>query len=288
MSNAHAKGESMTRTHLFQGPLLACLLLLGVAGCQAGEAPPASPAVAAAPRSTSAPAAAARPPVLAAIEAKGFEVLGQFDAPSGLRGYAGLAGQQPLAVYVTADGQHALVGTLLDAKGDDAGADALQRLVAAPMSNRIWTQLEKSRWVADGKADAPRVVYVFTDPNCPYCNKLWENARPWVDAGKVQLRHVMVGVIRPDSATKAAAILAASSPADALARNERNREAGGIAPAATIPANIRSALDANEALMAQLGFQGTPGILFRDAQGLVQRRSGMPPDSDMTLVFGPR
>jgi thiol:disulfide interchange protein DsbG len=278
----------MIRSHLSQGPLLACLLLLGVAGCQASETTPPSPAAATEPRSASPTTTAAKPPVLAAIEAKGFEVLGDFDAPSGLHGYAGLAGQQPLAVYVTADGQHALVGTLLDAKGDDAGADALRRLVAAPMSKRIWTQLENSRWVADGKADAPRVVYVFTDPNCPYCNRLWERARPWVDAGKVQLRHVMVGVIRPDSATKAAAILGAPSPAAALARNERNREAGGIAPAAAISADIRSALDANESLMGQLGFQGTPGILFRDAQGMVQRRAGMPPDSDMALVFGPR
>ncbi|WP_159017631.1 thiol:disulfide interchange protein DsbG [Cognatiluteimonas profundi] len=282
----------MIRSHLSQGPLLACLLLLGVAGCsQAGETPRSPQADATVPPAQApspSPTTTARPPVLAAIEAKGFEVLGEFAAPSGLRGYAGVAGQQPLAVYVTADGQHALVGTLLDAKGNDAGADAVQRLVAAPMSKRIWTQLEKSRWVADGKADAPRVVYVFTDPNCPYCNRLWENARPWVDAGKVQLRHVMVGVIRPDSATKAAAILSAASPAAALARNERNREAGGIAPVATIPADIRAALDANETLMTQLGFQGTPGILFRDAQGLVQRRSGMPPDSEMTLIFGPR
>jgi thiol:disulfide interchange protein DsbG len=140
----------------------------------------------------------------------------------------------------------------------------------------------------DGKADAPRVVYVFTDPNCPYCNRLWENARPWVDSGKVQLRHVMVGVIRPDSATKAAAILTAPSPAAALALNERDHETGGITPVATLSAGIRSALDSNEHLMTQLGFQGTPGILFRDAEGLVQRRSGMPPDSEMALVFGPR
>lgn len=277
----------MIRFHLSHG-LLACLLLLGVAGCsQAREPAQPSPVAATTPQSPVA-TAGARPAVLAALEAKGFEVLGDFDAPSGLHGYAGLAGQQPLAVYVTADGQHALVGTLLDAKGNDAGADALQRLVAAPMSRRIWSQLEKSRWVADGRADAPRVVYVFTDPNCPYCNRLWENARPWVDAGKVQLRHVMVGVIRPDSATKAAAILTAASPAAALARNERNRETGGITPAATISGAIRSALDSNEHLMTQLGFQGTPGILFRDAKGLVQRRSGMPPDNEMALVFGPR
>jgi thiol:disulfide interchange protein DsbG len=40
----------------------------------------------------------------------------------------------------------------------------------------------------------------------------WEQARPWVKAGKVQLRHIMVGIIREDSPGKSAALLAAKDP----------------------------------------------------------------------------
>lgn len=229
----------------------------------------------------------AMPAVIQAIEAQGLEVLGEFDAPSGLRGYAGIAGQQPVAVYATADGQHAVVGTLVNAKGEDAGAEALQRLVAEPMSKRTWAQLESSAWVADGKPDAPRVVYAFSDPNCPFCNRFWAAARPWVESGKVQLRHVMVGVIRPDSANKVATIFTAASPSEALERNERAYATGGIAPAATVPADVRKKLDANEKLMIELGFQGTPGILFLDEKGLVQRRSGLPSAADLAVVLGP-
>ena len=50
------------------------------------------------------------------------------------------------------------------------------------------------------KKDAPGTVYVFTDPNCPYCSKFWADARPWVDSGAVVLRHVMVGILTPTSA----------------------------------------------------------------------------------------
>lgn len=228
-----------------------------------------------------------QPAVIQALEVQGFEVLGEFDAPSGLRGYAGTAGQQPVAVYVTADGSHAVIGTLINAKGEDIGAEALQRLVAGPQSARIWAQLEASDWIADGVADAPRVVYTFSDPNCPYCNRFWNAARPWVDAGKVQLRHIMVGVIRPDSANKVATIMADSSPADALRRNEMNYASGGVDPAAEVPASVRATLDANAALMVRLGFQGTPGILFRDDTGTVQRRSGMPAPDDLGTVLGP-
>src|SRR3546814_12650200 len=88
------------------------------------------------------------------------------------------------------------------------------------MSARTWALLEASEWIADGKADAPRVIYTFSDPNCPFCNKFWSAARPWVDSGKVQLRHIMVGVIRPDSANKVATIMTASSPSE---RSEERR-----------------------------------------------------------------
>lgn len=255
--------------------LALALALVGTTACTRAGEPPAKPDK-------------ALPPVITAIQAQGLEVFGEFDAPGGMRGFAGLAGQRPMAVYVTPDGQHAVVGTLVDARGQEAGDAHLQRLVAEPVSKRTWAQLEKSHWVADGRQDAPRIVYTFSDPNCPFCNRFWQAARPWVESGKVQLRHVLVGVIRQDSANKAAAILTAASPGDMLARNERAYATGGITGSATVPAEVRAKLDANERLMVELGFQGTPGILFPDEKGLVQRRSGMPSASDLTTVLGPR
>ena len=262
--------------------LLSSALLLTMTACsQAEEQKTTAPTVVEA-------SATKKPPVIEAIEAQGLEVIGEFDAPSGLRGYAGVAGQQPVAVYATADGEHAVVGTLVNAKGEDIGAAALQRLVAEPISKRTWAQLEASHWVADGKADAARVIYTFSDPNCPFCNRFWSAARPWVDSGKVQLRHIIVGVIRPDSANKAASIFEAASPSEALARNERAYATGGITPAVAVSDQVRDKLESNEKLMTSLGFQGTPAILFRDAKGLVQRRSGMPAAADLPVVMGPR
>ena len=265
--------------------ILTFALLLGVTACSQAEEPDKKPRATAKAESV---VIADKPAVIEAIEAQGLEVLGEFDAPSGLRGYAGIAGQQPVAVYATADGQHAVVGTLVNARGEDVGAEALRRLVAEPMSKRTWAQLEASDWIVDGKPDAPRVVYTFSDPNCPYCNKFWQATRPWVESGKLQIRNIMVGVIRPDSANKVATIFAATSPSEALQRNERNYASGGIEPAATVPVEVRRRLDTNARLMSELGFQGTPGILFRDDQGLVQRRSGLPPAADLPAVLGPR
>lgn len=249
---------------------------------------PAACARDAVPGPAAANADSAEPAVISALRGQGLDIVGQFDTPIALKGYGGVAGQRPVAVYVSEDGQYAVVGTLVNAKGEDVSAEVLKQVVSEPMSLKTWKQLEASYWVADGNPGAPRVIYTFTDPNCPYCNRFWQAARPWVEAGKVQIRNVMVGVIRADSANKAAAILGAASPQKALEQNERSFGSGGIAGLATVPQKVKDQLQSNEMLMMELGFQGTPGILFKDADGVVQTRAGMPQGADMDTVLGPR
>lgn len=125
-----------------------------------------------------------RPEVIRNLEQKGVEIMGEFQAPGGLRGFAGVSGGAPVTLYVTPDGAHAIAGTLLNAKGEDVSESEVDRLVVQPMSQRVWAQLERSHWVVDGDARAKRVVYAFTDPNCPYCHRFWEASRRWIESGK--------------------------------------------------------------------------------------------------------
>lgn len=228
------------------------------------------------------------PAPVKALEAQGIEIMGSFKAPGGLTGYAGLVEQQSLAIYVTADGKQAIVGPMIDGKGNNLSQKPLEDLVGKPMTERVWKQLEKSTWIVDGKKNAPRVVYAFTDPNCPYCNKFWNDSRPWVDAGKVQVRHVMVGILRPDSPGKAAALLAAKDPQAAMARHEQQHAQGGVKPLDPIPANIRGQLDANQKLMQQLGSSATPTIFYKDAKGMLQSIQGAPSGEMLIKILGPR
>lgn len=225
------------------------------------------------------------PPVIQSLQRQGLRDLQEFPAGNGLRGFAGLAGQEPLAVYVTPDG-NGIVGTRLSPDGQRIDEKRIDDLVAKPMSDATFAKLDASTWVLDGKADAPRIVYTFSDPNCPYCHKFWEAARPWVNAGKVQLRHVVVGIIKADSSTKAAAILGARDKTAALLQNERQFANDGIKPADSVSAEIRSKLDANQMLMGELGFRGTPGIVFRDEKGMAQHLGGMPQGDTMKMVMG--
>ena len=59
------------------------------------------------------------PEAIKKIEAKGAKIVGQFDAPDGLRGYAAQYQNRGMALYLTPDGKHVLLGNLYDADGND-------------------------------------------------------------------------------------------------------------------------------------------------------------------------
>ena len=222
------------------------------------------------------------------LQAKGAVIKGSFDAPNGLRGYAAEYHNNGIALYLTPDGKHVLVGSLFDEQGKDLSAEPLEKLVYAPMSKAVWAKMENTAWIADGKADAPRVVYLFSDPNCPYCNMFWQQARPWVESGKVQLRHIMVGIIREDSPGKSAALLAAKDPAQALQAHEKAGKASTLKALDKVPEAVQKKLEANMALMEELGLAATPAIFYQDEQGQLQSQQGAPRPEMLGKILGKR
>jgi thiol:disulfide interchange protein DsbG len=228
------------------------------------------------------------PAPIKALQAKGAHIVSSFDAPGGLRGYAAEYNKQAIALYLTADGEHVLAGNLYDAKGQDLSRAPLEKLVYEPMSKEIWAKLEKTTWIADGSQTAPKIVYLFSDANCPYCNMFWEQARPWVKAGKVQLRHIMVGIIREDSAAKAAALLADKNPEVALTKHEAAGRSSTLKPLAKIPADIQAKLDGNMELMNQMGLSATPSIFYLDDKGQMQQIQGAPQGKALEEMLGPK
>ena len=228
------------------------------------------------------------PEPIRALEAKGARIVGSFDAPDGLRGYAAEYQNQGMAFYLTPDGKHVLAGNLYDEKGKDLSKAPLDKLVYAPMAKEVWNKMENSTWIADGSKTAPRVIYLFSDPNCPYCNMFWEQARPWVKAGKVQLRHIMVGIIREDSPGKSAALLASQDPQKALQEHEAAGKGSKLQALDKIPANIEAKLDANMKLMEELELSATPAIFYLDDKGGLQQQQGAPSPDKLVKILGPK
>lgn len=135
-------------------------------------------------------------------------------------------------------------------------------------------------WIAEGHG--PRLVYIFFDPECPYCHKVYQATRSWVGRDGLQLRWIPVGILMPSSAGKAAAILEAKDPLAAFHKNEDEfgpaPKFGGIAE--TIPsAQSTQRLQHNAALFKQTRMPGVPVIMFREASGKVRIVDGAPSPS---------
>lgn len=149
--------------------------------------------------------------------------------------------------------------------------------------------LRDTHWVAVGSRHPRHVLYAFTDPNCPYCHKLWLAMAPYYRQG-VQVRHVLVGIISATSPGKAAAILQARDPAAALGMNEahwgeRTDGGGGIAPLADPSSANLLILATDQNLMQALGIPGTPALIYRDKRGVVHAVEGLPEKAELAEII---
>ena len=143
-----------------------------------------------------------------------------------------------------------------------------------PIGEEAWAALEDAVWFAEGSEDPKRVVYVFLDPQCPYCNLLWRASLPYLEEG-LQVRNIVVAYLTPESTPQAAAILSSDHPQAIHAEHQQAYKQGGIQTDEASEAGQR-ALEVNNALFAKLDIPATPAIYFRDETGEVQRVIGFP------------
>ncbi|MEO7050550.1 MAG: thiol:disulfide interchange protein DsbG [Rhodanobacter sp.] len=224
------------------------------------------------------------PAPIQAVANQGVTIKGSLPAPAGFKGYVGSYQGQPMPVYLLPDGKHVVIGTLLDAHGNDLTQQPLQAATTPSLSESTWTELGKASWIAEGSSKPKRIVYVFTDTECPYCHKLWLATQPLL-AGDVQVRHVMVAVIAPQSLNRAAAILDAADPKAALHRHENSFGHSTVQPLVKVPEATGKRIAANVALMQKLGIQGTPATIYKDAAGKIRMVAGMLPDDRLKSIF---
>jgi thiol:disulfide interchange protein DsbG len=153
----------------------------------------------------------------------------------------------------------------------------------------LFATLEKADAVVEGAAQPKRVLYVFWDANCYYCNLTWKALQYYERAG-LQVRWVPVAYQKDNSGALAAAVMGAKDRAAALRENETRYRAksydGGIKAAAKVPADLAIALEDNFTLMGQLGMSGTPALVWKDSAGRVRTNLGLPPLSKLPAITG--
>ena len=142
-------------------------------------------------------------------------------------------------------------------------------------------QLGMASTITEGASNkqVKSTIYVFMDPNCIFCHYVWEAFQPYEAAG-LQVQWIPLGFLKPDSLGKAAALIdAADSPA-LLHENEvkfvEATESGGIKPANPVSFAAQSKLNKNMHMFQDMGFDGTPTIIYKTPDGRWAQTSGMP------------
>lgn len=216
----------------------------------------------------------------------GLKVEKSFPAEGGLTGWVLSQGVgQNVILFTPPSGDVALAGNLLDAKGQNLTKKYLEEHAPKVDYSKMWGLLEKSTWVAEGAKDkdAKSVIYVFKDANCSFCHLAWKALQAYEKVG-LQVRWVPVAFLAPDSYDKGAALINSKNANTALA--DLHSKWGTKYSTAPASQALRDKMDANNKLMNEWGFRGTPATLYKDSSGKVQAVSGMFPLSQLPEITG--
>ena len=225
------------------------------------------------------------PPPIRALTTKGISIEKPMQAPPGFLGYVGEYKGSKLPVYLLPDEKHVLIGSVYDAQGGDLTSAPFAEASTPAFGEAEWQKLEQATWIAEGASKPDRIVYAFTDTECPYCHRLWQESLPLLKGGKTQIRHLIVAVISPKSGPRAAAILQSKDRADAFQRHEQNFGHSPFPDSGEVPKDTGKILTANAALMNQLGIFGTPALIYHDAEGKVRVQSGVPDPATLRKIL---
>ncbi|HHG8773925.1 TPA: thiol:disulfide interchange protein DsbG [Raoultella planticola] len=226
------------------------------------------------------------PAPVKAIEKQGITIIKPFTAPGGIKGWLGKYQDMGVAIYLTPDGKHAISGYMYDENGNNLSEQLFQKELYTPAGQALWQKMATASWLLDGNKEAPVILYVFADPFCPYCKQFWQQARPWVEAGKVQIRTLLVGVIKPESPATAAAILSTRDPAKTWHDYEQSAGKMKIAIPADLSAEKMKIISDNQKLMDELGANATPAIYYMNKEKMLQQVVGLPEADKLPLMMG--
>lgn len=232
--------------------------------------------------------AADYPKVIQNAVGQGVKVEKSFPAASGMTGWVLSRQGQYSIVFTTPDNKTLIAGLMIDESGANLSQEYAGKYIPKPDFAALFKELEKTTMIVEGAKSPKSTLYAFFDPNCPFCHMTWKALQPYEAAG-LQVRWVPVAYLAPTSLPKAIEMLASANPTAAFRTNEQNFGKGKNPPAkytASAYPEIARKLEKNAELMQKFGFNGTPGIVWKDKNGKVLTKNGMPKLTELPEMTG--
>jgi thiol:disulfide interchange protein DsbG len=227
-------------------------------------------------------------PIQQAVDA-GIKVEKTFPAASGMTGWVLSQGGQYSMVFTTPDRKTLVTGALIGEHGENLSSGYEEKYLPKPDLTALFQDLEKSAYVAEGAVQNPKkVIYVFADPNCPFCHNTWKALQPYEKAA-LQVRWLLVDTLGPTSMPKAIEVMTSPNTTAAFVKMEENQgkswrpsEKASVSASPEAAASVRN----NTGLMSRFGLAGTPGVIWKDAHGKANVKGGMPRLSELPGITG--
>lgn len=156
-------------------------------------------------------------------------------------------------VYTNSDAKLLMFGRIVDLKTQtDLTAARLEQISAVdtkklPIENAIKTV----------KGDGSRIVYVFSDPDCPYCKQLEKTLADVTDVTIYTFLYPLEG-LHPDAPKKSKAIWCSKDKSKAW------KEVMVVGKEPMGNSDCKNPISANVALAQSLNIQGTPYLIRGD------------------------
>lgn len=229
------------------------------------------------------------PEIIEGLVKKGMKIEKSFPVVSGMTGWVVSQNGRYIILYTTKDEKTLIAGGLYDNNGNDITEGHKDKYVPKPDWSGAYKELKNASYVKEGRTKKPKnVIYVFFDPNCPYCHKAWRSLQPYEQAG-LQVRWIPVAYLSPSSLSKAMKIIGASNRTDAFRKGmtnfARDRSAAADLTAKDDP-KVAGLLQKNSLLMSKFRLTGTPAFVWKNGKDEVQVMPGMPKPTQLPLITG--
>lgn len=227
-----------------------------------------------------------------AVKEGHLKLVATFNATAGLTGYvvSSESGRNDV-VYGFPGNDVMFAGHLIDGAGADLNHKYVGQYAPKIDYSKFESRIVVAPAVVEGAtgAEVKSTIYIFMDPNCIFCHLTWKALQPYEKIG-LQVHWIPMAFLKPSSLNKAAALLDSKDRPSLMAVLEKKfdtkLESGGIDGEVTVSPATKAQLDGNMALFQQLGFNGTPTILYRDKSGKLSVSEGMARLSQLSEITG--
>jgi thiol:disulfide interchange protein DsbC len=116
-------------------------------------------------------------------------------------------GTQPIIFYTNKDGKYVFAGNLIDLANRQNLTRARQQELMK-VSQELLQELQKHTDFVFGKVGSQKYIYLFTDPDCPFCKRSEPIMEKWANEKGVEVRVILYPLpIHPQAFGKSVALL---------------------------------------------------------------------------------